>query len=112
MGTPFAMGGLGLPFAIAALLHWGLYFRFRDEYEQEEKSEKEKYKKAMEDARPAHRLYAKLFRSGFIYYISTGVFLLLGFLFDTWDTLWVIFVPVGIAHYAMAAWLGIDDEDD
>jgi transcriptional regulator with XRE-family HTH domain len=109
--APFAVLGPAL-FPVVGLIHWALAIRFRPELEQEEQKENRKLRKAMEDERPAHRLYSKLFRSGFVYYVAAGIYVLSGFLFDIWGTMWAIFVFLGIGHYAMAAWLGIDDDDD
>lgn len=111
-------GIIGLPFAVLGLTHWALYAWFgrqrAEEEEQERRRQEAKRKQwaALEANSPGHKLYNRLFRSYFIYYIGAAIYVGAGFLLDTWGSLWGIFVLIVIAHYAMAAWLGIDDDDE
>ena len=67
---------------------------------------------AGEPKKPMPKLFHRLFDTGFVYIIATGVYLVLGFGFGLWHPGWMIYAALGIIHGAMSAWFGDDTDKD
>lgn len=57
-------------------------------------------------------IYKKFFANSFIYIVAAGIYVLVGFAFDSWRFSWPIFLLIWIIQWGIEVWYGIEDEDD
>ena len=63
------------------------------------------------EKKPVPWIYKKFFANNFIYIIIIGVYIVLGFAFDSWRFSWPILVLAWVVHWGIEAWYEIEDDD-
>jgi len=56
-------------------------------------------------------IYKKFFANHFIYIVIIGIYIVLGFAFNSWRFAWPILVFAWVVHWGIEAWYGIEDDD-
>jgi len=64
------------------------------------------------EKRPVPWIYERFFANHFIYIVIIGIYIVLGFAFNSWRFAWPILVLAWVVHWGIEAWYGIEDEDD
>ena len=57
-------------------------------------------------------IYQRFFANSFIYIVVIGIYVVVGFAFDSWRFSWPILFLIWIIQWGIEAWYGIEDEDE
>ena len=82
-----------------------------EEFTFNETSESDIEMPPAKEKKPVPWVYEKFFANYFIYIVVIGIYIVLGYVFDSWHFSWPILVIVWLVHWGIEAWYGIEDEE-